>query len=32
MSGGKNSEWEYGGRGDLTFHLDTQKLGLWPGF
>jgi porin len=31
VSGGKNSTWEYGGRGDLTGHLDTQKLGLWPG-
>jgi porin len=31
VGGGKNSSWEYGGRGNLTFHLDTQKLGLWPG-
>jgi porin len=31
VSGGKDSSWKYGGRGDLTFHLDTQKLGLWPG-
>jgi porin len=31
VSGGKNGAWEYGGRGDLTFHLDTKKLGLWPG-
>ena len=31
MSGGKSSAWEYGGRGDLTLHLDTQKAGLWPG-
>ena len=31
VSGGKNGTWEYGGRGDLTGHLDTQKLGLWPG-
>jgi porin len=31
VSGGKNGAWEYGGRGDLTFLLDTQKLGLWPG-
>jgi len=31
VSGGKNGSWEYGGRGDLTGHLDTQKLGLWPG-
>ena len=31
VSGGKNGSWEYGGRGDLTGNLDTQKLGLWPG-
>jgi porin len=31
LSGGKNGAWEYGGRGDLTFRLDTQKAGLWPG-
>jgi len=31
VSGGKNGSWEYGGRGDLTTKLDTQKLGLWPG-
>ncbi len=31
VDGGKSSSWQYGGRGDLTFHLDTQKLGLWPG-
>jgi porin len=31
VSGGKNGTWEYGGRGDVTGHLDTQKLGLWPG-
>ena len=31
LSGGKDSSWQYGGRGDLTAHLDTQKLGLWPG-
>ena len=29
--GGKDIGWEYGGRGDITFNLDTQKLGLWPG-
>jgi porin len=28
VSGGKNGSWEYGGRGDLTANLDTQKLGL----
>ena len=31
VSGGKDSSWQYGGRGGLTGHLDTQKLGLWPG-
>src|SRR5437667_403819 len=31
VSGGKSGAWEYGGRGDLTGNLDTQKLGLWPG-
>jgi porin len=31
VGGGKNGSWEYGGRGNLTGHLDTQKLGLWPG-
>jgi carbohydrate-selective porin OprB len=31
VGGGKDEAWKYGGRGDLTFNLDTQKLGLWPG-
>ena len=31
VDGGKNGTWEYGGRGDLTGTLDTQKMGLWPG-
>jgi porin len=31
VGGGKNGSWEYGGRGDLTTVVDTQKLGLWPG-
>jgi porin len=31
VDGGKNGSWEYGGRGNLTGDLDTQKLGLWPG-
>jgi len=31
VGGGKNSTWEYGGRGDLTANLDTQKAGWWPG-
>lgn len=29
--GGKNNTWEYGGRGNLTVNVDTQKLGWWPG-
>jgi len=31
VSGGNNQGWEYAGRGDLTIHMDTQKMGLWPG-
>jgi len=31
VSGGKDEGWKYGGRGDLTINVDTQKLGLWPG-
>jgi porin len=31
VDGGKDSTWEYGGRGNVTGHLDTQKAGLWPG-
>jgi porin len=31
VDGGKDSSWESGGRGNLLFNLDTQKLGLWPG-
>jgi len=31
VNGGKSSAWQYGGRGDLTINLDSQKLGLWPG-
>jgi len=31
VGGGKETGWEYGGRGDLTINADTQKLGLWPG-
>jgi porin len=31
LEGGKDEAWKYGGRGDLTFNLDTQKVGLWPG-
>jgi len=31
VNGGKDSSWESGGRGNLLFSVDTQKLGLWPG-
>jgi porin len=31
ISGGKDIGWEYGGRGNITLNVDTQKLGLWPG-
>lgn len=32
VHGGKENGWQYGGgRGDITLHLDSQKLGLWPG-
>jgi len=31
VDGGKDSSWEYGGRGDLTLKMDTGKMGLWPG-
>ncbi len=32
VAGGKEAGWQYsGGRGDMVFSLDTQKLGLWPG-
>ena len=31
VGGGKDILWKYGGRGDLTINVDTQKLGLWPG-
>ncbi len=31
VSGGKRSNWEYQGRGDLNLLVDTGKLGLWPG-
>ena len=32
VHGGKQTGWQYsGGRGDLNLHLDTGKLGLWPG-
>jgi porin len=32
VHGGKDTGWQYsGGRGDINLHLDSQKLGLWPG-
>jgi len=31
VQGGKDSRWQYGGRGELLGNLDTQKAGLWPG-
>ena len=31
LGGGKDQDWKYGGRGDFTLNVDTQKLGLWPG-
>ncbi|MGD0274797.1 MAG: carbohydrate porin [Syntrophales bacterium] len=31
IAGGIHTGSEYGGRGNLTLNLDTQKLGLWPG-
>ena len=31
VSGQGNHEVEYGGKLDLTFAIDGQKLGLWPG-
>jgi len=31
VDGGKDESWKYGGRGDLNIHVDTHKLGLWPG-
>jgi porin len=31
VNGGKSGVWQYGGRGDIVFNADSQKLGLWPG-
>ena len=31
VSGGRDSGWEYLGRGEIDLNLDTAKLGLWPG-
>ena len=31
VGGGKDSHWDYGGRGNVTVNVDTQKLGWWPG-
>ncbi len=30
-SGGRDTGVEYGGSADYRLHLDTEKLGLWPG-
>lgn len=30
VNGGKSGAWEYGGRGNITINLDSEKLGLWP--
>ena len=31
IDGGIKTGWQYGGRGNLTLNMDTQKLGWWPG-
>ncbi len=31
VDGGKDEALKYGGRGNFTLNVDTQKLGLWPG-
>jgi len=31
VDGGKDNEWENGGRATLLLNVDTGKLGLWPG-
>jgi porin len=31
VNGGTSGVWQYGGRGDIVFNADSQKLGLWPG-
>lgn len=31
VSGGRDTGWEYLGRGELDVNLDTTKMGLWPG-
>jgi porin len=31
IGGGKDTGWEYAGRGNITLNVDTQQLGLWPG-
>jgi porin len=30
-SGGRDQEWEYGGKLDYLFNLDGEKVGLWQG-
>ena len=31
INGGRNQSWNYAGRYDFLFNLDTQKAGLWRG-
>ena len=31
VSGGRSSDWVYGGRSQVTMNVDTGKAGLWPG-
>jgi porin len=31
LSGGKDTGWEFWGNAEYTLHIDTGKLGLWPG-
>jgi porin len=31
LSGGRDTGWDIWGASEYTLHVDTQKLGLWPG-
>lgn len=31
VSGGRETGWEYMGRGQASLNMDTSKMGLWPG-
>ena len=31
VSGGRDTGWDIWGASEYTLHVDTQKLGLWPG-